>query len=549
MTVPDVAGPLHLTQTAGVITATNLGLQGRNINSANYAFVAPTSVAFTGTNFTWAQGTVVVGGAAVSTVVAASGAGNPLQVPAIAPNVRPDLAFADAIAGITDAGNLSLTANGVGAAPIGTITQSAFANVNVTGTTTLQATNSITLANLPVAPGFPGSTFNPVVVGTLRAGHNAVGGGIGVGPNGNDFGGALSATVTAAGEDITLNDRNTLTLGNGLIPGGLTTPTAAGSVVDLTVGINAGASLIAEATAAIAQNPTGAITTHTLTVAAGGDVLLNQLVGGFGINQITNLGAVSMAGAGSDFVLFDQGGGLNLTASIGSSGGVKIVTTGGMTVNGIVNVATGAPLSITGDDTPAGYGMVLLANHNSVPGIVGGPNNFQVQTGSFSATGSLGVIYVDTQSASTLGNFVPLNFSPNTVFVGTTNNNLNFVNAGSTQWVLGIAGPLEVNDQAGQLNIDDLFKKLMEMADPARGAKQVTVDKGRRKQLNALMAAFKQSRSKGVIDPFSFGPLQFLGYDFQDLMEAGYGTPAYDPSKVGNETPKSILDGLPLTNQ
>ena len=293
----------------------------------------------------------------------------------------------------------------------------------------------------------------------------------------------------------------------------------------------------------------GPVLATTLSVTAGGDVLLNRLAGVVGINQITNLGAVNMTGAGSDFVLFDQGGGLNLTASIGSSGGVKIVTTGGMTVNGIVNVATGAPLSITGDDTPAGYGMVLLANHNSVPGIVGGPNNFQVQTGSFSATGSLGVIYVDTQSASTLGNFFPLNFSPNTVFVGTTNNNLNFVNAGSTQWVLGIAGPLEVNDQAGQLNIDDLFKKLMEMADPARAAGLVTVDKGRRKQLNALMAAFKQSRSKGVIDPFSFGPLQFLGYDFQDLMEAGYGTPAYDPSKVGNETPKSILDGLPLTNQ
>jgi hypothetical protein len=169
-----------------------------------------------------------------------------------------------------------------------------------------------------------------------------------------------------------------------------------------------------------------------------------------------------------------------------------------------------------------------------VAGTVGGPDNFNVQSGSFGATGGPGVIYVDTQSASTLGNFVPLNFSPNTVFVGTNNNNLNFVNAGSTQWVLAIAGPLEVNDQAGQLNIDDLFKKLMEMADPARGAKQVTVDKGRR---------------KGVIDPFSFGPLQFLGYDFQDLMDAGYGTPAYDPSKVGNETPKSILDGLPLTNQ
>jgi hypothetical protein len=296
----------------------------------------------------------------------------------------------------------------------------------------------------------------------------------------------------------------------------------------------------------------------TLTVTSSADVLLNGLLGVVGINQITNLDAVSMTGAGSDFVLFDQGGGLNLTnltnlpVSISSSGGVKIVTDGGMTVNGTVNVATGAlftTIPLPDDNTPTGYSVVLVANHNSVAGTVGGPDNFNVQSGSFGATGGPGVIYVDTQSASTLGNFVPLNFSPNTVFVGTNNNNLNFVNAGSTQWVLAIAGPLEVNDQAGQLNIDDLFKKLMEMADPARGAKQVTVDKGRRKQLNALMAAFKQSRSKGVIDPFSFGPLQFLGYDFQDLMDAGYGTPAYDPSKVGNETPKSILDGLPLTNQ
>jgi hypothetical protein len=159
------------------------------------------------------------------------------------------------------------------------------------------------------------------------------------------------------------------------------------------------------------------------------------------------------------------------------------------------------------------------------------------------------VIYVDTQSASTFGDFFPTNFSPNTVFAGANNNNLTLVNAGSTNRVLAIAGPLEVNDQAGQLNIDDLFKKLMEMADPASAGEVLTVNKDRRKQLNALMAAFKQSRGESVIDPDSFGPLQFLGYDFQDLMDAGYGTPAYDPSKVGNETPKSILDGLPLTNQ
>jgi hypothetical protein len=182
--------------------------------------------------------------------------------------------------------------------------------------------------------------------------------------------------------------------------------------------------------------------------------------------------------------------------------------------------------------------------------LVGGTNNFNVNGGSFNVNvgNNNAVIYVDTQSASTLGAYVPLDFSANTVYLGSAGNVLTLVNGNRGNLRLAIAGPLETNDQAGQLNIDDLFKKLLEMADPARGAGLVTVNKDRRRQLSAQMAAFKQSRSKGVISPFGFGPLQFLGYDFQDLMDAGYGTPAYDPTKVGNETPKSILDGLPLTN-
>jgi hypothetical protein len=155
---------------------------------------------------------------------------------------------------------------------------------------------------------------------------------------------------------------------------------------------------------------------------------------------------------------------------------------------------------------------------------------------------------VDDQSSSTFGTFVATNFSPTTVYNGDSNNFLNLVNPGNDTRVLATAGRLEANDQAGQLNIDDLFKKLQEMANPARGAQVLTVDKTRRRQLNAQLAAFKQSRSKGVVDPFSFGPLQFLGYDFQDLMEAGYGTQDFDPSKLSPETPKSILDGVPLVN-
>jgi hypothetical protein len=361
--------------------------------------------------------------------------------------------------------------------------------------------------------------------------------------------GAGLVTITGNGGAISLANP-----GNNFVGDVTATSTSSISLADLNnlqvaaAGINAGTSLTLSTGAGVTQ--AGAITANTLIVTAGGTVNLNLLGGGnFGVNQITNLGAVNVAAG--DFVLFDQGGGLNLTAGISAAGGVKVVTTGGMAVTGPVFVTAGAPLSAPNQDPGADpHALVLVANHNSTAGLVGGTNNFNVNGGSFNVNvgNNNAVIYVDTQSASTLGAYVPLDFSANTVYLGSAGNVLTLVNGNRGNLRLAIAGPLETNDQAGQLNIDDLFKKLLEMADPARGAGLVTVNKDRRRQLSAQMAAFKQSRSKGVISPFGFGPLQFLGYDFQDLMDAGYGTPAYDPTKVGNETPKSILDGLPLTN-
>ena len=551
-------------QTAGTVTATDLGMRGMAV-PGSVGGTGPSTIAYNGGNFTWTQGAVTIWGAAVSTV-AATGAGIPLTTPSLA-------MAADAVAGITTTGNLSLTAT------TGNITQvlppipnpyvSSFANVNVTGTTTLQAAaGSIILNNGPAAPVYSSTTFNPVVRSLPDSAQSVVGLGLGVGLGGNDFHGLLSAK---AGSDITLNTRNGLSLGNGNLPDALNAP----GTTTLTTGHDSTTGY------AITQSPInvggvyyGAVNTGTLKITAGtpgltvgGTVYLGQLDGSqFGINQVTNLGAVNItapavhnpalkgADAG-DFILFNHPSVvLNLTGSISAAGGVKVVTSNGMLVKAPITVAAGAHLSsvnntVSSNDPTSNFAIVLVANHNDKPGTVGGTNNFNIASGGLLSINPLTstVIYVDTQSASTLQSFVPLNFSPTTTYVGDSGNSLpNLVD--TSNQILAVAdGVFHLTDQVGSTNLNNLPNLIQQLTNQASDLEVISrVDKGSLLKLRANIASFKQAHKTAGSGIGTYGPFQFLGYDFQDLQNAGYGTPKFDPSKLDPSTTTSILDGLLL---
>ena len=524
-------------QTAGTVTATDLGMRGMAV-PGSVGGTGPSTIAYNGGNFTWNQGAVTIWGAAVSTV-AATGAGIPLTTPSLA-------MAADAVAGITTTGNLSLTAT------TGNITQvlppipipyvSSFANVNVTGTTTLQAAGSIILNNGPAAPVYTSTTFNPVVRSLPDSAQSVVGGGLGVGPGGNDFHGLLSAK---AGTDITLNAHNGLSLGNGNLPDGLNAP----GTTTLTTGHDSTTGY------AITQTASGAVNTGTLIITAGGTVDLSQVSGGVGINQVANLGAVPVPGpvkdavivTVGDFVLFNNHpvGGLNLNGLISAlAGGVKVVTNGGMTVTTAPLVVTAnAPLSAAYNNIPnadqKNFGTILVADHVDT-------SNFTNTSGSpitFSG-GTRTIIYVQSQSASSLLSFAPGGVSPNTYY----NDTLNIQGNPSSNQILAVGESVfHLTDSVGSTNVNNLPNLIQQLTNPVSDLEVISrVDKGSLLKLRASLSGFKQAHKTAGSGIGTYGPFQFLGYDYEDLINAGYGTPKFDPSKLDPSTTTSILDGLLL---
>ncbi len=499
----------------------------------------------------------------------------------------------------TGAGSLILRSNGGTLATNGVITGSAVTLFGRDGLTIGHnvTANSLNLGTTAAAVQQAAGTLSVTTTTTVRDDTKAPGldfvGVISLNQPGNDFQGAVNLQNSGA-NNVTISDKDGLdfgasTLGSGtftvnavgITQSGAIAQTAGAGLVTLTsnagavilamandfigdvtatsgssisladinnlqvavAGINTGTTLTLSTGGGITQ--LGAVIAPTLIVTAGGTVNLSLLAGNNGVNQVVNLGAVTVNGG--DFVLFDQGGGLNLGDNITVTGGAKVVTTGGMTAGNFIVSANAVLSQVPGND-PLSASVVLVANHNSPLGS-GGPNNFIASAGFNIQASNLSVIYVDTQSASQLGSFTPLDFSPNTVYTGSANNALNLVNGGRGNSILAIAGRLEANDQAGQLNIDDLFKKLQEMADPSRGALAFNADRDKRKKLAAQIAAFNKQRNAGGSGVGRYGPFQFLGYDFEDLLGAGFGTPEFDPTKLDAETTKSILQGLPLVGQ
>ncbi|MEN3941799.1 hypothetical protein WJU23_10940, partial [Prosthecobacter sp. SYSU 5D2] len=308
-------------------------------------------------------------------------------------------------------------------------------------------------------------------------------------------------------------------------------------------------------TAGTAQTVTQShgITAPTFKVtSANGTIQLDRLNNGptgnlgFSLNRIDTLGAV-MVTAG-DFVLFDGAGGLGLSGNITTeNGGVKVVTTGGMKLANSLTLTAGNQLLASND--PSGNAMVLVSNHNSPEGIVNGNNNFNAAGKILTiklANNRKGVIYVDSQSKSNFNGINFSSFSPITPYDNNSGNTLNSISFGAGNLTLAIAGRLDVVDLAGQLDTDDILRRIRELSDPSQYV-NVDIDEDELRKLRQKLQA-QAKRKGGIVTPSSYGGIQLTGFDYMLRSNAEAKKERNEPltPEEQSDLQISVLQGLPL---